>query len=166
MRCLYLVLVVIGLSFFPGCHKFAQSGNSYDKPGPCVYSPAKVHIIGLTSLKRIPGAGSSSVISAYVSLHDSFDSSIKAPGVFRLELYEYVPRSTKPKGKRLYEWDDIDLNDAEINNDYWEDFLRAYNFQVEVGIDPDVPATYILQVTYITPGKRLTDTFYLNARKD
>ncbi|MCF7955733.1 MAG: hypothetical protein K9M75_08030 [Phycisphaerae bacterium] len=165
MRYVYLIFVVMVLLFFPGCVKPGSGDNSIDGQGPCVYAADQVRIIGLTSVKPNPNSASSAVISAYVGLHDSYGSSIKGPAVFRFELYEYIPRTGDRKGKRLYSWADIDLSDVSENNIFWKDFLRAYNFTLNVGIDPDLPGTYVLQVTCVMPaGKRLTDIFYLDVK--
>jgi len=133
--------------------------------GPYYYAADRVHIIGLTSIDA--DSGSSATISTYVSLHDRFDSSIKGPGVFRFELYEYVPRTGDNRGKRLYSWPEFDLEDAAVNNSYWKDVLRAYKFSLKTRIEADAPGLYILQVTCNSPsGKRLTDIFYLKAEND
>ena len=71
----------------------------------------------------------------YAALRDSFGSCLKAPGVFRFELYEYVQYSSEPKGKRIIIWPDIDLTDAAENNEYWNDFLRAYEFSLDLEQD-------------------------------
>ena len=157
----------MALLFFSGCGDPDSDGdNSLDGKGPCVYAANQVRIIGLTTVEPNPNSGASAVISAYVGLRDSFDSSVKGPGVFRFELYEYVPRTGDRKGKRLYSWPDIDLNDAVENNNYWKDFLRAYSFTLNAGIDPKLPRTYVLQITCFMPsGKRLTDIYYLDVKK-
>jgi len=158
----------MGLVLFSGCPKPQPNGDGFvEVKGPCAYAAQRVHIIGLTSVKPDPNSKSSAVISTYVSLHDSFDSSVKGPGIFRFELYEYVPRSSQPRGKRLFSWPEFDLNDATINNSYWKDFLRAYYFSLNATIDLNVPKTYILQVTCVTPAeKRLTDIFYVDIKID
>ena len=109
------------------------------------YTPAKIDIMPLTELIR---AGDTEVVSrlkVYVSLLDSFDCQIKSPGVFRFELYEYVPRSAEPKGRRIIIWPDIDLTEQEENNNYWQDFLRAYKFNLDFELRNN--QSYILQVT-------------------
>ena len=167
MRFLYIILVFMGLLTFSGCPKpISGGGELVAGRGPCLFAAERVQVIGLTSVKADPDDKSSSVISAYVSLHDSFGSSIKGPGVFSFELYEYVPRSSKPMGKQLFSWPEIDLNDSTVNNSHWKDFLRAYNFRLDTEIDPDVGKVYILQVTMRTPDKRLADIFYLDTIKD
>ena len=130
------------------------------------YDPLKIDIMPLTEFVGV-SAEEYSQITVYVSLLDAFGCQMKTPSVFRFELYEYVARTVDRKGKRLYLWPDIDLNDATENNNYWKDFLRAYNFTLNTGIDPGLPRTYVLQVTCVMPtGKRLTDIFYLNVKKN
>ncbi|MDD5326485.1 MAG: hypothetical protein PHY02_01570 [Phycisphaerae bacterium] len=120
---------------------------------PCEYDPAKVDIMPLT---EFAGAGK---IKVYVSLLDAFDCQIKAPAIFRFELYDKVPRSAEPKGKRIFIWPDIDLKDSAKNNEHWKDFLRTYEFELS-----SVPKnnSCILQVTALCPnGKRLSAEFAL-----
>jgi len=99
-------------------------------------------------------------INLYVSLVDPFGSQIKSPGIFRFELYQHVQRSAKPKGKRIAMWPDIDVTDPLTNNEYWQDFLRAYQFTLP--LDHSDGKRHILQVTYFCPtGKLLTSEFTL-----
>jgi hypothetical protein len=75
-------------------------------------------------------------------------------------LYEKVPRSAEPKGKRITKWPDIDLTDIVENNVYWRDFLRAYEFTLPVELD--ARQNHILQATCLCPnGKRLSTEFTL-----
>ncbi|MFA5239770.1 MAG: hypothetical protein WC476_08715 [Phycisphaerae bacterium] len=120
----------------------------------CEYAPAKVNIMPLT---EFAGAGK---IKVYVSLLDAFDCQVKAPAIFRFELYSKVSRSAEPKGQRIFIWPDIDLNNPAKNNERWRDFLRTYEFDL-----PSVPKgskNCILQVTALCPnGKRLSAEFAL-----
>jgi hypothetical protein len=123
------------------------------------YAPSKIDIMPLTEFVRLGGAQQSE-IHIYVSLLDSFGSQIKSPGIFRFELYEHVPRSAEPKGKRAVIWPDVDLIDPIINNDYWRDFLRAYEFSLPCELAGN--RDYILQITCLCPnGKRLSTEFTL-----
>ena len=127
---------------------------------PSAYTPAKVDIMPLTEFVTTDDALDASKLKVYVSLLDSFDSQIKSPGVFRFELYEYVQRSAEPKGGRIIIWPDIDLTEPSENNDYWRDFLRAYEFNLDFG--PQRNQNCILQVTFLCPsGKRLSADFAL-----
>jgi len=126
------------------------------------YCPKEIDIIPLTGFVKL-GDAQQSQINLYVSLLDSFSSEIKSPCVFRFELYEKVQRSAEPKGKRVVIWPDIDLTEPAVNNQYWRNFLRAYEFNL-----PFVPASnqiYILEVTCSCPnGKRLTSDFTISAQ--
>ncbi len=111
------------------------------------FAPAKVLILPLTRLTRSSGPDAESYIRAYVTLADEFGAQLKHPGTFRFELYEKILRSADPKGKRKLIWPDLDLTQAEQNNRYWQDFLRAYEFHLDF-----VPASnqkYILQATFL-----------------
>ncbi len=128
------------------------------------YSPVKIDIIPLTEFSRLSDAGEGPEINVYVSLLDSFGCQVKSPGVFRFELYERVPRSADPKGKRTVIWPDIDLTEPVDNNNYWRDFFRAYKFNLD--FEPQSNQSYILQVTYQSPSsRRLSDEFVLKHTK-
>ena len=120
------------------------------------YAPAKINVMPLTEF--VYPAVAETKINVYVTLSDSFGCQIKAPAVFRFELYEYVQRSAEPKGRRIVIWPDIDLTNASDNNRYWQDFLRAYKFNLD--FTEDINRSYILQVTCLcTSGKRLSAEF-------
>jgi hypothetical protein len=124
------------------------------------YGPMKVDIMPLTEFTSAGNGEKLSKIKAYVSLLDAYDCQIKTPAVFRFELYDIVPRSAEPKGKRIAIWPDINLNDAAKNNEHWRDFLRAYEFNLP--FEPESSKSYILQVTSLCPsGKRLSAEFTL-----
>lgn len=118
------------------------------------FSPAEITILPLTELTRGAG-GQDQRLNVYVSLADAFGSQIKAPGTFRIELYDYIQRSADPKGQRVAIWPDIDLTSPAENHRYWRDFLRAYEFSVPTQASPD--KMYVLEVTCLTTaGRRLS----------
>jgi hypothetical protein len=120
------------------------------------YAPVKVDILPLTRFASGGAEEGVSRIEAYISLLDSFDCQIKAPVSFRFELYEYVPRSADPKGKRVALWADVELTDATQNNNYWQDYLRAYRFTLD--FEHQGGPDSVLQVTCLCPGgRRLSD---------
>jgi hypothetical protein len=124
------------------------------------FGPAKISILPLSELTGSSGAGANAVLDVYVTLLDVFNCSIKSPGVLRFELYEYVSRSADPKGQRIIIWPDYDLTSPVENNKYWRDFLRAYEFGLEVRADP--AKTYILEATCLSPdGRRLSGSYML-----
>lgn len=128
------------------------------------YAPLKIDIVPITELTCVDDSGEDSKIKIYVSMLDSFGYQIKAPGAFRFELYEKVPRSAEPKGRRIAIWPDIDLNDVVENNRYWRDFLRAYEFSLPC--ESEARQNYILEATCICPnGKRLSAEYALTRTK-
>lgn len=156
-----LALLVSGCSL-PSRHLeiSEQTSNDLDLLSLYIrYAPIKTDIMPLTEF--VHGNDTEQAhIDIYISLIDSFDSQIKSPGVFRFELYEYAPRSAELKGKRVKLWPDYELSDTITNNQYWRDFLRAYEF--DLPFDAPFTQNYILQVTFLCPGgKRLLNEFVL-----
>ena len=127
------------------------------------FAPTKIDILPLTEF-TLGGGGQRTRLTLYVSLLDAFGSQIKSPAIFRFELYDYVQRSAEPKGRRTTIWPDIDLTDPTANNDYWNDFLRAYRF--DLPLEQPGNQDYILQVTCLCPnGSRLSADFVLRGTK-
>ncbi len=152
-----------GLLLALGCGKPGTSRGAGQATGEVehlCFSPAKIRVSPLTKLILPTSAGEMARIRACVVLLDPFESHLKAPGTFRFEVYERVLRSAAPKGTRIRMWDDIDLRSALPNNEYWEEVFQAYEFDLE--FDPQKDKSYILQVTFIPPGKkRLTADYAL-----
>jgi len=141
----------------PGASSNVNNANKFS-----VYSsfaPEKIYIMPLTEFTNTNSVRQIS-IKPYVSLLDSFGSQIKSPCVIRFELYQRALRSAEPKGKRVVIWQDIDLTDPAVNNEYWRDFLRAYEF--DLPFELDINQSYILQVTCMCPtDRRLSDEYAL-----
>lgn len=129
--------------------------------GPAAgFAPVKIGILPLTELSGAAGANQRTRLSAFVTMLDAFGSQVKAPGVLRFELYEYVPRSAQTKGPRLALWPDIDLTSPAENHKYWREFLHAYEFELDAQAGRD--KTYVLEVTCLCPdGKRLASEYTL-----
>lgn len=165
---IWLAMFVLGQS---GCEQTAGVATPPAKvhTGPDVsaysdYAPAKIHITPLTGIVGSTDAQGSSKIDIYVSLLDSFGSQVKSPGIFRFELYEHVQRSAEPKGRRMAIWPDIDLAGAAANSQYWQDFLRLYEFHLP--LEPQSDQGYVLQVTFLSvSSKRLSDELLLKHAK-
>ncbi len=174
MKSIAVLLQVFFLTAFllaAGCDsQNTAEKSSVDKNGQLdvsVYSryvPVKIDIMPLTEFVCIENAPDASQIKLYVSLLDSFGCQSKAPAVFRFELYGYEKLRSEPKGKRIVIWPDIDLTAPAVNNDYWRDFLRSYEFKLD--FEPLKNQNYILQVTCLCPnGKRLSAEFTLKCKK-
>jgi hypothetical protein len=147
-----------------GCEPLAPPEDDSRLSHFAEYGPAKIDIMPLTEFtttKFTPqGNETSPKIKVYVSILDNFNCQIKTPAVFRFEIYGKVPRSTEPKGRRIFIWQDFDLRDAAKNNNHWRDFLRAYEFILP--FEPTPGKTYILQATALcSDGSRLSADFTL-----
>jgi hypothetical protein len=130
------------------------------------YGQATLEIVGLSELKAVAGEQDAAKLKIFVKELDSFGSAIKAPCVFRVELYEYAARSPSPLGKRLEIWPDIDLTNSCKNNDQWRDHLRAYEFNFDVSSKLEFGRVYIIEATCISPpGKRLSAQYKLSYQK-
>ena len=103
------------------------------------YQATDIRIVGLSGFSEERYGQIGSQMEVVVEMLDSFGTRIKSPGVFRIELYEYLPRSNDPKGKRVFAWPDTDLTRPSDNNGYWRDFLRAYRFDLSMDMRPVNP---------------------------
>ena len=131
-----------------------EGGAVTPAPGmlPSGFAPIQVEVLPLTELLDGPQG---TRLNIYVCLLDAYSEKIKAPGTLRFELYEYVQRSSEPKGQRIAIWPDIDLNGPIENQKYWRDYLRAYEFTLAAQASKS--KTYILEVTCLCPtGNRLS----------
>ena len=129
------------------------------------FAPNRVNIIPLTHFVKSQESAELDFIRVYVELLDDFQSQIKSPGTFRFELYNRALRSVEPLGKRIEIWPDITLTNLNQNNQYWQEFLRAYEFRLD--LQHILQNHFILQITFTTPeGKRLTShkTIYLGTK--
>ena len=162
-------IIIIQLSFFQfflsGCDmQFPVSGVDVEKSfqNSCGYVAAEVHIMGLTEIVPTQSTGEQAILKVYIDLKDSFGRRIKSPGVLRIEVYEFVPRSSDSRGGRLFIQPDLDINDPDENDKYWQDHLRTYRFDLPLDFVPDPGSAFIIEATFLPPGgKRLNGQFHL-----
>jgi hypothetical protein len=164
--------ITLGLLLCAGCAMDNQKGQEPNDPvgrtpkiPTRLFAPNKVSIIPLTRFVKSKKPAELDYIRVYAELLDDYQSQIKSPGTFRFELYNRALRSVDPMGTRIEIWKDIALIDLKQNNRYWREFLRTYEFRLDL---PHIlQGHFILQVTFSTPeGKRLTShkTIYLGTR--
>lgn len=155
----FIIIFMVSMLMLPlfGCE---ESQKAADVPAgtfqkTCVFTPGKINFNQLTEFTQ------SWQITAYIDVYDQFNSRIKAPGIWRFELYPKVVRSADPRGSRIKIWPDIDLTQASANNGYWQDYLRCYKFELDIASEL-AGDTYILQaVCYTAEGKRITNSIEL-----
>ena len=161
-------VAMLALAFYAGCSTRPTGADSspvrsHDS-APCSnFGPARIDVLPITAIIPASPANAEASINAYVCLIDAFDSQIKAPVIVRFELFQRFQRSADPKGKRLIVWPDIDLTDPAVNNNLWQDFLRAYLFSLP--LQKTSAENCVLHVTVICPsGKRLTADFIVRSK--
>jgi len=160
MKALPTIAALLLCLLFAGCQepRLIETGGTQDLEthSQYIFMPAKIRITQLTDFVK------NDSISAYVDVVDEFGSRIKAPGLWRFELYDYVPRSAEPKGTRVYIWTGIDLRNAEKNNEAWQDFMRSYKFDLNMENDLAEGKTYVLTaILFNAQGKRIIDSVQL-----
>jgi len=159
---------VLAIAFYAGCSTQPPGADSspaqfHDSALCSHFSPARIDVLPITSITSASASDRDATIDAYVCLIDAFDSQIKAPVIFRFELFQRQQRSAEPKGKRLIVWPDIDLTDPAVNSNLWQDFLRAYLFSLP--LQKTSAENCILHVTVICPsGKRLTADYIVRSK--
>lgn len=118
------------------------------------FAPNRVNIIPLTTFVKSKNSAELDYIRVYVELLDDYSSQTKSTGVFQFELSNKALRSVNRIGRRIEMWDK-DVTKLEENNKYWREFLRAYEFRLEMR--HILQGYFILEVTFFTPdGKRIT----------
>ena len=150
------IILFVGFLLLTGCeHGVVKpvTSKTSDMAIYTSYAPAAIKFMPLTEVVDANQAKPPK-IKVYISMLDSAGTQIKSPSVFRFELYQRLSRSVERKGKRIFIWPDIDMTAIAENNGYWQDFLRAYRFDLD--FVPQVDQHYILQATCFTlNGKRL-----------
>jgi len=146
-----------------GVHPVTSQHNYPDISAYEQFSPVKLQVVPLTEMRRDAG-GQVCELTIYVTLLDTSDCRVKAPCVFRFELYQYVQRSGDPKGKRITIWPDSDLTGLTANNKHWQEYLRAYKFNLSV--EAGEHQACILQSTCLaTGGTRISTDYLLKCEK-
>jgi len=127
---------------------------------PGTFQKASIFVPQKISFNQLTEFSKPWQITAYIDVSDQFGSRLKAPGIWRFELYSKVARSADAAGGRVKLWTDFDLTDATENNILWQDYLRCYKF--ELNLDSELSGTYILEAECFTAeGKRLSDRIEL-----
>jgi hypothetical protein len=127
--------------------------------------PADVAVLPLTTLTVPQQTGVAPYIHLFVGLRDAYGCFVKSPGTFRMELYERVPRADQARGRRLSVWPDIDLSEPDVNQGYWRDYLRCYEFRLDLSNNVLRRPAAILEVTFLSANnERLTRQYPLELR--
>jgi len=129
--------------------------------------PRRIEIVEpFTRVKSFDDDGTPDGIELLLQAVNSLDDpGLMVIGTLRVELYEYVPASGLPRGRRLEQWD-VELVSDDQQRKYWNQLTQMY--ELRLGVDPKrIPSAdrYVLLVTYDSPfGDRLTDEYMIQSR--
>jgi hypothetical protein len=159
-----LFLAVVNPIFWLGCE--APPSVPVGERTVCNgFVPSSVHVAGLTQFIENPEGKQPQTLRVFVELRDLYDSKLKAPFTLRIELYKYVQHSSNPRGLHVQTWPDFVLTDQNTNQVYWRDYLRAYEFLLEVNPPVSMNESMLLEVTcYTGESKSLSNTYILNPK--
>jgi hypothetical protein len=149
-------ILVLMFLFISGCEQSSSKKETDAARQLAPYGAKTLSIIALSELTPVGDEGNAK-LKLFVMVLDDFGCAVKVPGVFRIEIYENIERSPSPIGRRLEMWPDINLVDPCKNNGQWRDYLRAYEFILDVNYKLERGRVYIAEVTCQLPtGKRMT----------
>jgi len=109
--------------------------------------PTDIRIHQFTQAGTLDEEGKHTGLDVQVEAFDGFDDACKAFGVFRFELYSFVPNSTDPKGGRLASWELV-LTDPKINLAHWQPIDRRYRFKLDGAPMTTPTGKLVLTVTF------------------
>ena len=147
-------MAMVAIIFF-GCDMSGVPVHSDIRPGEV----ERIRISALTEFVPVPSAPDKVQIKTLVELIDPLDTPIKTAFVARFELYEFLPLSSNPRGRRLTIWPERDLYDLGTNDELWEDFLRGYEFYLPLEFVPQPDKKYLLEVNCMMEQQRFDALF-------
>ena len=154
-RCLVLCLCITGCAERPRI-----TGEPAQREMLALLMPSRVEIVEpFTRLKSFDDDAAPDGIELLLRAVNALDNpGLMIAGKVHAALYEYVPASGDPKGRRLEHWD-IELATPGQQRRHFNAMTQMYEFKL--GIDPTrIPPAekYVLAVTYSSPlGDHLTD---------
>ncbi|MEJ5259626.1 MAG: hypothetical protein WHS88_05490 [Anaerohalosphaeraceae bacterium] len=126
-----IVLILGGVLLFGGC----ETPPALVPEVSCTsagFQPVLIRFGGLTEILRDKETKKPTALRVFLELRDRFDSRLKVPFRVRFELYRYQVSGSNPKGAHLKSWPEQVLTEAGTNNLYWRDYLRAYEFLLDL----------------------------------
>lgn len=88
-------------------------------------------------------------IDVFVTLKDKYGDSMKYPGIFRFELFQYKAAAPDSRGQRfaIGGVQEFDLSLVDANQQHWDKTTRFYRFELELP-EPKIKQQIVVQVTY------------------
>lgn len=119
----------------------------------------RIRISAITEFVPDPTAADRVNIKTLVELLNASGSATQAPCVLRFEFYEFHPRASDPRGRRLLIWPNQNLSDPDTNKEHWKEFLRGYEFFLPLEFRLERGRKYVLEATCLINQRRYSDFF-------
>jgi len=130
--------------------KSAPSRESQFVPPPVdLMLPKSIRIHPFTG-RTFDEAGGIKGVDVQIEAVDSYNDKTKAFGDFRFEMYQFVPNSLDPKGKRIATWDES-LWEPKKNLLHWDKITRLYVFKLQWDRPIPVGKRVVLLVSFSSP---------------
>jgi hypothetical protein len=117
-----------------------------------LFGPKSVVVDPFTKFADLDAGGSATAkgLEVRVRLKDAFDDPVKALGSFRVQLYEYVPRSLETRGGERGNWLINILSEQDIRK-YYDVIDRSFRFPLKLENGLENNKKIIVEVTYYLP---------------
>lgn len=147
-------IVLCGLAgVLPACDGPGIKPPAGERPVPSPIDtmlPWSINIHPLSGTRAFDDPAGAQGIEARIEARDVYGDTTKAFGDFRFELYEFVPNSPKPKGRRLAMWSESVVQ-PEANLRHWDSINRWYVFKLQC-YEPLPPGKqFVLSVVFSSP---------------
>jgi hypothetical protein len=151
----FLALIAVGCAADPSLS--TRTGEDMFAPRAVRLHPVFTKIASWSGDERPEG------IEALVELRDQFDDTCKGAGSLVFELYEYRTNQPDPRGRRLYNPWQVDIDTAEQQRERWDRTGRCYTFRLAAE-RINANGRYVLTVSFTpTNGPRLFDRIVLGS---
>jgi hypothetical protein len=129
-----------------------EGGATPAPPWAMMFAPKSLVIGFFTRSKNFTGAQQGAEgIEVRIQPLDQFGDPTKAVGSYRVEVFEYRPRSGEKRGVRQGHWF-VSVLDAESNRKYYDSVDRSYVFPLLWEKPIAAGTSVIVQATYYPPG--------------
>lgn len=163
---MHLVLLVLATA---GCKSTPDQGLDVgERRMMSLLLPSRIEIVEpFTSIRRFGDSNDPQGIELMLQAVNALDNpGLMIVGRVRAELYEHVPASAEPKGRRIDHWN-VELATVAQQRQYWDEITQMYRFRLAIETE-GIPAAeqYLLLVTYVPPmGPILTDECAIRVRE-
>lgn len=135
-------------------------------PANDMFSPRTVRIHPVfTKIASWNGDDRPEGVETFIELRDQFGDPCKGAGSLVFELYEFRANQPDPRGRRLYNPWQVNINTVESQRERWDSTGRSYTFRLAAdGINAS--GRYVMTVSFTpTVGQRLFDRVVLGTRR-